>query len=74
MKYAYYGINEKAMLEKIREVNGIEVAVGPDAYEKIFAALMPLLGWDHYKTREIYMNLSDLNLIDYRDGKVVARW
>lgn len=74
MKSAYYGINEKAMLEKIREVKGIEVVRDGDVYENLFAALMPLMGWDHYKTREIYMNLSDLNLVDYRDGKVVARW
>ena len=65
---------EKGMLETIREMGGIEMGFGDSEYRRLENLLADKMGWDISLARKVLDNLTDLNMLTYRDGKLVPTW
>ena len=65
---------EKGMLETIREMGGIKVGLGDNEYRRLENLLADKMGWDISLARKVLDNLTDLNMLTYRDGKLVPTW
>jgi len=65
---------EKGMLETIREMGGIEMGFGESECRRLENLLAEKMGWDICLARKVLDNLTDLNMLTYRDGKLVPTW